>query len=513
MTKALKEIYLHLIEDNDDHAEIFLENAKILTHIHVTRSVNLQNAIEYLKINQTDIIVADLYLDDSEGIETIKQLKKNFPHLPIIVLSSVKELRFAEEAFEFGGEDYLVKSTLTPEILQRSIRYASARHHSMEAIRKISDELKQKNWLLESILQNMGEGVLVIDKDEKPVIWNRRAFELTSATVGKFSAALEKPQYEEGVFKVDRKTKLDTADLPHFRALRMGKEIQGECLFVVNKKFPQGRFFEVTSTPIKNEQGDVQLSVTVFRDVSNERMKTEKTIQGYIKELERSNEDLTSFAYVASHDLSEPLRKMSAYSDLLIDEHAQFLNEEGQSYIRILSKAARRAQDMVADLLQYSRLNQVTLTLEEVTFSKLISNVLKDLEVIIKESQASIKVIQSESKIFVDVKLFSRVLQNIIVNSIKYTKKDEDPQIEISMSIVDQYQVIVFADDGIGIDPQYHEKIFLPFYRLHSISEYSGTGIGLAICKKIIERHKGKITLDSKAGQGAKFIIAMPLKV
>jgi len=238
-------------------------------------------------------------------------------------------------------------------------------------------------------------------------------------------------------------------------------------------------------------------------------------------ELEASNAELLQFASVASHDLKEPLRKIHIFSNLIKDRY--LVNMDGASgYIERIISASARMTKLINDLLTFTRLS-VNASFENVSLNRLVDEVMSDLELAISEKHAIIEV-DDLPKIDAITGQIRQVFQNIISNALKFTKKDERPRIKITCEIVDRCAVeakkngngdfcrITIKDNGIGFDNQYAEKIFTIFQRLHSREQYDGTGIGLAITKKIIERHKGVIAGSGKENEGSKFVIVLPLK-
>ncbi len=247
--------------------------------------------------------------------------------------------------------------------------------------------------------------------------------------------------------------------------------------------------------------------MAIIRDVSLERKNTE--------ELKRSNDELSQFAYIASHDLQEPLRKIRSFLTLLFEGIKTNLTEEEVLYINKIDNSADRMQTLINDLLTFSRVrtNQESFKLE--SLNDLLLEVIDIFELKIRECDASLD-IGSLPDIMVDGKQIKQLFQNLIGNALNYRKKDEAPRIKIFASLENKSQnqnvEIHFQDNCIGFEQKYADKIFDVFKRLHKRNEYEGTGIGLAICKKIVERHNGSLRVVSELGKGSDFIITLPLK-
>jgi signal transduction histidine kinase len=238
------------------------------------------------------------------------------------------------------------------------------------------------------------------------------------------------------------------------------------------------------------------------------------TLEERQAQLKRSNRELQDFAYIASHDLQEPLRKIQAFGERLETRYAQALGEEGRQYVERMSNDAARMQTMINDLLAYSRVNTRGRAFEPVDLGKVVQEAISDLQIRIEETGARIE-IGELPVVEGDALQLHQLFQNLIGNSIKFHKPDEPPVVQVTARKPErgasQVEIIV-EDDGIGFDEKYLDRIFDPFQRLHGRGVYEGSGIGLSICRKIVERHGGGITAKSKPGVGAAFHVTLPVK-
>ena len=234
----------------------------------------------------------------------------------------------------------------------------------------------------------------------------------------------------------------------------------------------------------------------------------------YSEKLEKSNKELDQFAYIVSHDLQEPLRKIQFFGDRLITNYDKILDNKASDYIERMKNAAFRMGKFIDGLLQYSRVTRMEKQFESIDLNELIKEVIDDLEVRIIETRTKIN-IDKLPDIIADPLQIKQVFQNIISNSLKFHREKISPVINITSKITDEdnnsFYEIIISDNGIGFDNAYADKIFVLFQRLHGRSEYEGTGIGLAICKKIIEQHDGIISATGKEGEGSSFLIKLPL--
>lgn len=232
--------------------------------------------------------------------------------------------------------------------------------------------------------------------------------------------------------------------------------------------------------------------------------------------LERSNQELQDFAYVASHDLQEPLRKIQAFGTILQDEYADALGEGGD-YLARMRSAAARMSTLIEDLLAFSRVTTHAKEHAEIDLSTIISEVLEDLETRIEDTHGTVTVTKMP-KIYADPLQMRQLFQNLIGNALKFHRPDTPPKVTVSSKITKPtstskgvYEISV-SDNGVGFEEKYLDRIFAVFQRLHGRDNYEGTGIGLAVCRKIVERHNGTITATSTPGKGSTFIIQLPIK-
>ena len=270
-----------------------------------------------------------------------------------------------------------------------------------------------------------------------------------------------------------------------------------------------------------NENGSIRLTGNTV-DITEIKI-YEKELRHKIEEFNRSNQDLEQFAYIASHDLQEPLRKIMAFGERLSSKYSEHLSTDGQFYISRMMDAANRMKILMENLLSYSRVSIKAEPVELVDLGVIIESVLSDLEMKIQDVDAQIT-LKSMPTINALPTQMHQLFQNLISNSLKFVKQNEKPIIRIEASLVskeemelttfnfgnNKYHKIVVSDNGIGFDAEYSEKIFLIFQRLHGRSEFEGTGLGLAITKKIIDNHQGFIVAESEVNKGSKFTVYLP---
>jgi PAS domain S-box-containing protein len=237
----------------------------------------------------------------------------------------------------------------------------------------------------------------------------------------------------------------------------------------------------------------------------------ERALQSNIEELHRSNVELQHFAYIASHDLQEPVRKIIFYSDYLIAKYQGSLDVKGATYLNNMTSAAIRMRDLIRDLLTFSQVAQSERKFATVNLNQEIQGAIDDLDLAIKDTNGTI-LVESLPSVEGDAMLLRQLFVNLISNSLKYSQSGIPPRVEITFKITGDFVQLYCKDNGIGFDEKYLDKLFALFQRLHNRDKYSGTGLGLAICRKIAEAHGGTIRATSVPGQGATFIITLPFK-
>jgi PAS domain S-box-containing protein len=262
----------------------------------------------------------------------------------------------------------------------------------------------------------------------------------------------------------------------------------------------------VSKSPIYDTRGNLVAISTISYDIT-ERMRTERELRERTQELARSNAELEQFAYVASHDLQEPLRMVASYLQLLSKRYEGRLDKDADDFINFAVEGAMRMKQLINDLLDYSRAGRGPEP-RPVELSRALERALASLALTVEENHAALMV-DALPRVMGDEARLAEVFQNLISNSLKF-RSTEAPRIRIGAAREDGCWTISVSDNGIGIDPEYKERIFVMFQRLHGREEYSGTGIGLAICKRIIERIGGRIWAESGSGCGATFRFTLP---
>ena len=376
-------------------------------------------------------------------------------------------------------------------------------------ILRVSQQLHNKNVHFDSALNNMIQGLCMFDSDQNLIVCNRRYLEMYG-----FSPEVVKPGIK---LREIMNYSISLGNYTDEEARRALSERRDPTALTqrttIKQRLRDGRTIAVMNEPMADGG-----TIATYQDITETERYAEQ-MQAYLQKLEQSNRELQEFAYVASHDLQEPLRKIEAFGDRLAKRYAETLPEDGQMFIDRMQNAATRMRRLINDLLSYSRVATKANPFVEVDLNEILTGVLSDLQIRIDETNAEI--ISSDlPHIEADPTQMRMLLQNLLSNALKFRKADVTPVIRIESqgcaSMPDETGPgtvrITVADNGIGFDNAYKTQMFKIFQRLHGRLEYEGTGVGLATVRKIVERHNGTLDADGRPDEGATFIIDLPVK-
>ncbi|NLY74394.1 MAG: PAS domain-containing protein [Firmicutes bacterium] len=370
---------------------------------------------------------------------------------------------------------------------------------------------------MDNIISSMMDSLIVIDANLKIKTTNNAASELLGYEPNELignSIDLIFANPEENPLKGDRLSK--------FIAEGGHKNYETTFLKKNQDKVPVLLSFSVISFLKEANPNDAKLKYIVFtaKDIT-ERKRAEEELLLQTEKLTQTNKELQNFAYAASHDLQEPLRKIIAFSDRIKAKNEQILSEQTLDYFNRIQNAATRMQVLITDLLAYSRITTQAQPFTKVDLSKIAAEVISDLETRIEQTGGAVRV-SDLPELEADPTQMRQLFQNLISNGLKFHRPGVPPLVKITARIVKsehnklkwrrELVELNFEDNGIGIDEQYLSRIFGVFQRLHGKNEYDGTGVGLSICQKIVERHNGNITVKSKPDEGSTFTVTLPLK-
>ena len=366
-------------------------------------------------------------------------------------------------------------------------------------LRAAADAIESANMHFNTALENMTQGLCMFDRGNRLIVANKRYLDLYG-----FSPDVVKP----GVTL--REILMYSVSLGNYtpeeaeRALaeREARKTLTERS-TVKQRLKDGRVIAVMNEPM----GDGG-TIATYTDVTEAEAHASE-LEAFNEKLQQSNRELQDFAYVASHDLQEPLRKIEAFGDRLNRKYAAELPDQGKMYIERMQDAAGRMRTLINDLLGYSRVTTKGAPMVPTDLDDVLAGVLSDLSVRIEETRATIES-DGLPTIATDTTQMRQLIQNLLSNALKFSREGVDPVIRIEASEDDEAVTLRVADNGIGFDNRFKDQIFTIFQRLHGRTEYEGTGVGLATARKIVERHRGTIDADGRPGEGATFTIVLP---
>jgi len=383
--------------------------------------------------------------------------------------------------------------------------------------RLLKEEILESNRLLanqkafaELLVGSSPDQILAMDKDFYVIEWNKKSEE------------------HFGISKNELLGKQIYDFLPEYKGdawQNIVKEVlKGNPLHLSRVKFVHKQGYgELFVIPLKFSDGEVFVMLCITRDITT-LVETTNALQEKNEELQRSNKELASFSYVASHDLQEPLRKIQGFINRILEKEGEKFSETSRDYFNRINSAAFRMQNLIDALLNFSHTNTSEIVFKETNLNDLLVEVKLNLKENIDEKKAVIEASHLSTIPVIPVQ-FQQLLSNLISNALKYSKPGVQPHIRIheevttgaELQLADRnashkFLKIIVEDNGIGFEQKYATRIFELFQRLHGKTEYSGTGIGLAICKKIVQNHNGYITATGVPGEGAKFEIYIPIQ-
>ncbi len=359
-------------------------------------------------------------------------------------------------------------------------------------IKAAEEKLKQSEQLYRQIARNVpNSAIFIYDKDLRYVL-------AEGSLIGVISPPKE---------QVEGRTIYEITD----KDLMPARESRYKNILLGNsqvEQFEEGDKTLLTNAlPIKDDHGNIIYGMVIILDITD-LTKAQKELEEKASTLKRSNEELERFAYVASHDLQGPLRTITSYLQLLEQRYFQDLGADAKDFISFSVAGAKRMQQLITDLLNYSRLNSVPRPYQNVNLNELLFVVTKNLESTIESKGATIEY-SGLPVIFAEQYQLTQMMQNLVDNAMKFIPADRKPLIKISCEEDLDYWKISVSDNGIGIKEEFKDKVFQIFQRLHTDNEYPGTGIGLAICKKVADLHDGQIWFDSEYGKGTTFHVTI----
>lgn len=378
------------------------------------------------------------------------------------------------------------------------------------ALIELSDELSNQNLRFEAALNNMIQGLCMFDSEQRLIVCNDRYLDMYGFSPDVVKPGISLKEIMEYSVSLGNYRSEDAAQAIAERPWHAAKPEQA----TLYQRLTDGRIMAVMHQPMRGGG-----SVATYEDVT-QTVRAEESLREYASRLERSNQELQDFASVASHDLQEPLRKIEAFSDRLMAKCGDELSENATMYVERMRNAASRMRLLINDLLTYSRVTSRARPFMPVDIGTIASEVVSDLQIAIEQSEGQVN-FHDLPVIEGDATQIRQLLQNLIANALKFRAEGMSPVVSIDGRILEEPSELdgspgscelTIADNGIGFEQKHADRIFGIFQRLHGRNEYEGTGIGLATCRKIVERHGGSIKATGVPGKGATFTITLPVK-
>ena len=471
------------------------EFKKAKFNITPTLATDLETLTKLLEQKDWDIIISNYSLSNINTLETLKLLKQKNIKIPFIIVgNSIKEADLIE-VMRAGASDYIQRSNIKQLIptVEREFNEGRIKYSNKSAELRLIEAAAIVESSYDAIISETFDGIITS--------WNKaaeRTYGYTAEEIvnKKHISILVPPNRPFEVTPIVEKIKKGERT-EYYETTHVCKDQK-----VINVL--------LTISPFKNQKDEIAGISIISKDIT-EKKKAEAALIEKTKELERSNKELEQFAHVASHDLQEPLRKIIAFGDRLKSQAENTLDDDSKDFLNRMQKAAYRMRELIENLLQYSTLTAKEQEHTEIDLEDLINEVISDLEVRIQETSAKIEV-GKLPRLYADKIQMQALFQNLITNSLKFRKKDIPPHVIIkSENKNNGLAEISLQDNGIGFDEKYLDRIFKPFQRLHTHTEYEGSGIGLTVCAKIVQVHGGKITAKSEPNKGSTFIITLPM--
>jgi PAS domain S-box-containing protein len=502
--KKRRQLRVLLVEDSATQAHV--RRAQLLHYgFEVEVLTRLADVLKRLAQPGIDVILLDLTLPDSAGLDTFFAVHTLAEDAPIVILSADDDEEIALQAMKGGAQDYLIKGRASPDSIGRCLTYAVERN-------QIEAELRHSEKLTRLILENSYDAFWAIDSAGELIGWNKQAentfgYSREEVLGKRLEDAIVLPRFLESHLKImDEMLKTG-----HSRILNRRIEV------LLRRKDDTDVPVELVVFPV--QVGELTTYCTFAHDITERRQIEERTrrlneeleqrVQERTSALQVSNAQLQQFAKIASHDLQEPLRSVEGYANLLEKRYRGKLDSDGDEFIDFIQEGIKRMLELIQSVLRHSSIESSDVKqMSVVDMRKVLKEVLENLRVAIEETQSTVLVgdlpnVQANRTEMV------QLFQNLIGNAIKYHGK-EAPIIKVSCEENVHELVFSVEDNGIGIESKYADKIFDMFARLHGKTQFKGTGIGLAICKKIVETHCGRIWIQSEPGKGSIFIFTLP---
>ena len=509
-----RKVKILLVDDSPENL-VSLEAALYTLNEELVLANSGTEALRYLLDDDFAAILLDVKMPDMDGFETAELIRSRprCRHTPILFLTGYKSDEHLFRGYDLGAVDFLFKP-IVPEVLRSKVAVFVQLSRNNALLREQAQTLRDQALVLQKAEQNFRS---LLEAAPDAMVMCRQSGEIVlvnSRTESLFGySRTELLGNDIHTLVPDWQYQIRLVPDEDISKARRSSERELDAVRKDGTAFP----VEISFSPLQTEEGI--LITSAIRDITDRRRAEEqiRELNTYLEnrvlerteELLRSNDELAQFAYAASHDLQEPLRTISIYTELLVKRYSGQLEGDADLFIEHITTNARRMGLLIRDLLDFSRVDSrgndhFTLTSCDAALDEALAN----LQIPVQESGAAISR-EPLPVVWGDPVQLTRVFQNLVSNAVKY-RRESAPRVELRVASLDSSWLFSVEDNGIGIEPEYTEKIFGIFKRLHAQGEHPGNGMGLAICRKIVSRHGGRIWVESVPGCGSKFYFTLP---
>jgi PAS domain S-box-containing protein len=513
-----RRIKILLVDDTPENL-VSLEAALTGLNADLVLASSGRQALHHVLNEDFAAILLDVRMPEMDGFETAELIRSRprSRQIPILFLTGYRNEEHLFRGYDLGAVDFLFKP-IVPEILRSKVAVfvELSRSHAKlkeqaDALRAQAEILRKAEQKFRALLEAAPDAMVMCRPDGEIVMANPRAEALFDRTREQLLSANIRTLVPGWSFRFRHNLGDDTGAS---RAQTVERGIELHAVRRNGASFP----VEISFSPLQTEDGVV--ITTAIRDITDRKIvehqvrqlnaNLEDRVLERTEALLRSNEELQQFAYVASHDLQEPLRNVSVFAQLLAKRHQGQLQGDANQIINFIVESAGRMEKLIHDLLDFSRLDaRGGESFHRIRSEDAFRDALRNLQSVIEEKDAVVTH-DGLPETMGDLIQVTRLFQNLLLNAIKY-RSEEAPRIHVSAEANGHDWLFSVQDNGIGIDPQYSEKIFGIFKTLDPRAKASGSGMGLAICRKIVARHEGRIWVESELGKGAKFYFTLPM--
>ncbi len=491
------ELRILLVDDNPgDRALAIRELRREFPQLQVQEVRDAQDLARAIALDEFDVVITDYQLGWTNGLDVLRSIKEHYSRCPVIMFTNTGSEEIAVEAMKSGLDDYVLKEP------KRYIRLPAAVHVALER-KETQRRAAVLDLRLQSLLNQLKVGVFRANSEGLLIECNPAFLDLLGVRELQPAPALQQlklreiylqlsnlptPQYQECEVKL---TQADGTPIWTLLSATLNT-VDGETVL-------DGLIEDITV------RKNAELEIVQLNQRLEERV-SERTAQ-----LEAANQDLEEFAASVSHDLREPLRAIQGLAIALLQDQGEQLNSLGRDYIQRIVTSAQQGDTLIQDLLTYSRVSRADFLLQPINLSLIVPKILAQLEPELQQRRAQVNVEEPLPLVMGNRLILTQVLTNLLTNAIKFVAEAVQPQVQIWAEERGQSVRLWVRDNGIGIAPEQQQRIFNVFTRLHGSETYPGTGIGLAIVRKGVERMNGQVGVESQPGQGSRFWLELPL--